>query len=134
MPIFSKLKKRKDFVRAAKSGVSVATRSMVIQAVFQKENTVDMARIGYTTTKKIGKANVRNRCRRRLRAAAALFFADLALSKADYVLIARYCTADIDWQKLCDDLQYGIKKINKLLNGETDCAEQNDKTSVSAID
>ena len=134
MPIFLKLKKRKDFVRTAKSGVSVATRSIVIQAVFQKENTADVARIGYTTTKKIGKANVRNRCRRRLRAAAALFFGDLAFSNADYVLIARYCTADIDWQELCKDLQYGIKKINKLLNGETDCAEQNDKTPVSVTD
>ena len=134
MPIFSKLKKRKDFVYTAKSGISVATRSIVIQAAFQKENVAETARIGYTTTKKIGKANVRNRCRRRLRAAAALFFADLALKNADYVLIARYCTADTDWTNLCKDFQYGIKKANKLLNGEKDCAEQIDKTSVSASD
>lgn len=133
MPIFFKLKKRKDFVRASKSGISIATRNMVIQAVFQKENMAESARIGDTTTKKIGKANVRNRCRRRLRAAAALFFANLALPNVDYVFIARYNTANSNWQDLCKDMQYGLKKINKLLNGETDCAEQNDKTSVSAI-
>lgn len=52
MPVFFKLKKRKDFVRAAKSGISIPTRSIVIQAVLRPEETAQGARIGYTTTKK----------------------------------------------------------------------------------
>ena len=118
MPVFFKLKKRKDFVRAAKSGISIPQG----------------ARIGYTTTKKIGKAVVRNRCRRRLRAAAALCFGKLALPNADYVLIARYSTAGVDFKELCRDLQYGVKKLNRQLNGETACVQEDDQTPVSVAD
>ncbi len=134
MPVFFKLKKRKDFVRTAKSGISIPTHSIVIQAVLRQEESAQGARIGYTTTKKIGKAVVRNRCRRRLRAAAALFFGELALANADYVLIARYNTARVDFKELCRDLQYGIKKLNRQLNGETAYAQEDDQTPVSAGD
>ena len=145
MPVFFKLKKRKDFVRAAKSGISIPTRSIVIQAVLRPEETAQGARIGYTTTKKIGKAVVRNRCRQRLRgnetrvraclrAAAALCFGKLALPNADYVLIARYSTAGVDFKELCRDLQYGVKKLNRQLNGETACVQEDDQTPVSVAD
>ena len=134
MPVFFKLKKPKDFVRAAKSGISIPTRSIVIQAVLRPEETAQGARIGYTTTKKIGKAVVRNRCRRRLRAAAALCFGKLALPNADYVLIARYSTAGVDFKELCRDLQYGVKKLNRQLNGETACVQEDDQTPVSVAD
>ena len=132
MPVFFKLKKRKDFVRAAKSGISIPTRSIVIQAVLRPEETAQGARIGYTTTKKIGKAVVRNRCRRR--PAAALCFGKLALPNADYVLIARYSTAGVDFKELCRDLQYGVKKLNRQLNGETACVQEDDQTPVSVAD
>ena len=126
MPVFFKLKKRKDFVRAAKSGISIPTRSIVIQAVLRPEETAQGARIGYTTTKKIGKAVVS--------AAAALCFGKLALPNADYVLIARYSTAGVDFKELCRDLQYGVKKLNRQLNGETACVQEDDQTPVSAAD
>ena len=130
MPVFFKLKKRKDFVRAAKSGISIPTRSIVIQAVLRPEETAQGARIGYTTTKKIGKAVVRNRCR----GAQALCFGKLALPNADYVLIARYSTAGVDFKELCRDLQYGVKKLNRQLNGETACVQEDDQTPVSVAD
>ncbi len=132
MPIFFKLKKRKDFVRAAKSGISIPTRTIVIQAALRQEESIEGARIGYTTTKKIGKAVVRNRCRRRLRAAAALSFGKWALPNADYVLIARYSTADADFKDICRDLQYGVKKLNQQLNGDTDHAQADNQTPVPA--
>ena len=134
MPLFFKLKKRKDFVRTAKAGVSIPTHTIVIQAAVRENSSVSGARIGYTTTKKIGKAVVRNRCRRRLRAAAALYSADIALPNADYVLIARYNTATVDFQEICRDLRYGVKKLNRQLNGETGCVEENGQTSVSGSD
>ena len=135
MPAFSKLKKRKDFIHAAKSGVSVPTRTIVLQAVFRKpDSPVSGARIGYTTTKKIGKAVVRNLCRRLLRAAAALFFETLALPTADYVLIARFSTADADFKNICRDLQRGLKKINQTLNGEADHDQPDTQVPVSAAD
>ena len=142
MPVFFKLKKRKDFVRTAKSGISIPTRSIVIQAVLHPEKTAQGARIGYTTTKKIGKAVVRNRCRRRLRAAAALFFGKLALPNAELYRIetasgnieVASAKANVDFKELCRDLQYGVKKLNRQLNGETACVQEDDQTPVSVAD
>lgn len=75
-------------------------------------------RTGYTTTKKIGKAHVRNRTRRRMRAAVRELFPARARPGVDYVLIGRYNTADCPFDKLKGDLCYGLKKLHKLLNPE----------------
>lgn len=115
MPAFSKLKKRKDFVKLTKSGFSLPTSSIVFQAAFRSHSEVSDARIGFTTTKKLGKAVIRNKCRRRLRSVAAMFFDKLALPNADYVAIARYNTAEVDFETLCRDFKYGINKINQKL-------------------
>lgn len=65
---------------------------------------------------------------------AALCFGKLALPNADYVLIARYSTAGVDFKELCRDLQYGVKKLNRQLNGETACVQEDDQTPVSVAD
>nr|QJR98244.1 hypothetical protein PlAlph_2490 [uncultured Alphaproteobacteria bacterium] len=114
MPAFSVIKKRRDFVRLTKSGESVPTRTLVLQAAPGKLSpATGEARIGYTTTKKLGKAHIRNRCRRRLRAAAALFFSQYAMPDFDYVLIARYSTAQAPFASICKDLCYALKKANR---------------------
>jgi ribonuclease P protein component len=129
MPAPEKLKKRKDFIKASKIGISIPTQSIIIQAAENMENT--RARIGYTTTKKLGKAVIRNRCRRRLRAVAAIFFEKYAEKGTDYVLIGRYNTADICFETLCKDFIYGIKKANKTLYGVNGDDKQDNKLSVS---
>ncbi|MBP5399566.1 MAG: ribonuclease P protein component [Alphaproteobacteria bacterium] len=111
MPEFSVLKKRRSFVRLTKGAFCVATRTLVLQAMeSEAENVSGKPRIGYTTTKKIGKAHTRNRCRRRLRAAAALLFAEYAMANFDYVLVARYTTEMADFATICEDLVYALKK------------------------
>ncbi len=132
MPSFSVLKKRRDFVRLTKSGESVPTHTLVLQAApSELAFRTGEARIGYTTTKKLGKAHVRNLCRRRLRAAAALYFAQNALPDFDYVIIARYSTANADFQKICQDLCYALKKINrKFFPEEQKNDTENDSSAV----
>lgn len=136
MPAFSVLKKRRDFVRLTKSGESVPTRTLVLQAAPNKTTSATgEARIGYTTTKKLGKAHIRNRCRRRLRAAAALFFAQFALPDFDYVLIARYTTAEAPFASLCKDLCYAIKKANsRFVPEEPENVTEDNPPAVPAVD
>ena len=129
MPAPAKLKKRKDFVKVSRQGVSLATQSIVMQAIASSESSAP--RIGYTTTKRIGNAVVRNRCRRRLRAVAATFFEQYAQPNTTYVLIGRFNTSTIDFATLCKDFSYGIKKLNKLLYGESKDAKQDSESSVS---
>ncbi len=134
MPAFSILKKRRDFVRLTKHGEFVPTKNLVLQAAPSNlQKATGEARIGYTTTKKIGKAHIRNRCRRRLRAAVALFFAQHSLPDFDYVLIARYTTADADFRELCRDLCYALKKVNARFM-EKEVATKDNPISISNLD
>lgn len=112
------IKKRKDFVRVAAKGVKMVTSSLVLQAALSLSVPQNCCRTGYTTTKKIGKAHIRNRARRRLRAAVREVFAGRALPGVDYVLIGRYNTADCPFETIKGDLCYGLKKVHKLLNLE----------------
>ena len=109
------LRKRKDFVRVAQKGLKMITSTVVIQAaqnLSDKENIF----VGYTTTKKIGKAHIRNRARRRLRAAVRQVFPSLSQPQTSYVLIGRRNTADCAFTKLCKDLTYALKKIHSAPN------------------
>lgn len=109
------LKKRKDFIRAAK-GLKSVTPSLILQAAQSlsspnKPILTDGCYLGFTATKKLGKAHIRNLVKRRLRAAAAECFADNASAGADYVLIGRYNTATIDFERLKADMVKALQAI-----------------------
>lgn len=104
-------KKRKDFLRVAQS-FYVATHNMVLQAAPSLSVTNKIG-VGYTATKKIGNAVIRNRSKRRLRAISREILADYAYPQVDYVFIARDNTAFCDFKELRKDTIYAIKKINK---------------------
>lgn len=78
----------------------------------------DSCFLGFTATKKLGKAFVRNRTKRRLRAAAREIFPTHALAGTDYVIIGRYNTKDVDFKQLKDDMKLALKRLNKLINNE----------------
>ncbi len=71
--------------------------------------------IGFTATKKLGKAHIRNRVKRRLRAAARDVLPDLGKDGFNYVLIGRYNTEKVPFDLLKKDLKKGVKKLNNLL-------------------
>jgi ribonuclease P protein component len=73
-------------------------------------------RVGFTASRKVGNAVLRNRARRRLRAVAAQVLAQ-AEPGNDFVLIARPATVDRDYQALVGDLVAGLKRL-KLYRGE----------------
>ncbi len=132
------LKKRKDFLRVAK-GVRMVVPTVILQAAHSLSAEPASFKVGYTTTKKIGPAHVRNRTRRRLRAVVREVFPDLALKNAEYVLIGRYNTAYCPYQTLKSDLKRALKKANKLLTGTNDLPAENvcetaDETSVYSSD
>ena len=68
-------------------------------------------RVGFTVTKKVGNAVVRNRVRRRLREAARLTFrAYGAPAGTDLVLIGRDGTIGRDFGLLCADLEAALAR------------------------
>jgi ribonuclease P protein component len=70
-----------------------------------------MMRVGFTVTKKIGNAVVRNRMKRRFRALAREMLPDHGIAGADHVLIGRAGGIEHDYASLADELKRALKKL-----------------------
>jgi len=68
-------------------------------------------RVGFTASRKVGNAVVRNRAKRRLRAAAARMLSAEGRPGTDYVLIARATTAERPFAALVDDLETALGRV-----------------------
>jgi ribonuclease P protein component len=108
LPPPARLKRRAEFLRVAAKGRKVATHGLVLQALLQPEP--GPARIGFTVTRKVGNAVVRNRTRRRLKEAARLELARHPVSGVDLVLIGRDATRGRDFRDLRDDFRRALRK------------------------
>jgi ribonuclease P protein component len=104
-----RLKSRPQFLAAAK-GVSEARGAVVVQRLDRADGDPTV-RLGFTATRKIGGAVVRNRAKRRLREAARALAPQLARPGSDYVFIARMGTADRPWERLLDDVKSALTRL-----------------------
>jgi ribonuclease P protein component len=104
--------KRRAAFKAVAGGRRIATAGFVLQAL--KADEPAGPRFGFTVTKKIGNAVVRNRIRRRLREAARQ--AENAADRAtDYVLVGRRAALTLQFERLVTDLRNGFEVLS--LNG-----------------
>ena len=83
----TRLKRRAEFLRVAGKGRKTPVPGLVLQALARGD--AEPARVGFTVTKKVGNAVVRNRTRRRLKAAASAVLAASPVQGVDLVLIGR---------------------------------------------
>mgnify|MGYP003588427355 FL=1 len=67
--------------------------------------------LGFTATRKVGGAVVRNRAKRRLREAARALAPQFGVAGSDYVFIARMGTVDRDWDRLLDDVKSALTRL-----------------------
>jgi ribonuclease P protein component len=103
-----RLKKRSEFLRAASAGKKAAVGGVVLQALLRADG--GPARLGFTVTKKVGNAVVRNRTRRRLKEAARLLLAQLPVTGADLVLIGRDSTRGRKFIALQGDIRRALER------------------------
>ena len=75
----------------------------------------DVKNVGFTVTKKIGNAVVRNRTKRRLRA-LFLEFMD-SLESGVYIIVAKQEIVNYSHKELKRDLKYTLKKLGVLDKG-----------------
>ncbi len=109
---FETIKKRADFI-AVQAGERAGTPSFLLIRG-KASNGLDQARAGFTVTRKIGKAVIRNRIRRRLREAARRMIPEYGVKGFDYVLIARPAAETRDFALLLDDMKRGLLRLAAL--------------------
>lgn len=106
-----RLRRRRDFLRAAKSGLQQGGRIFKLQAAARDGSDLDPPRFGFTVTKKTAGAVGRNRIRRRLREALRLGGAAQALPGYDYVFIARPGALTAPFPELLTQIAEGLARL-----------------------
>ena len=106
------LRKRQEFLRAAR-GIRRVTPGLTLEVCANPDGAA--VRVGFTASRKVGNAVVRNRAKRRLRAAAAQVLALCGLPGTDYVLVARQDTARRPFESLKTDLAQALRAAHLKL-------------------
>lgn len=110
-PGLSVIARRADFLRAAQ-GRRQGTAGFLLQARDRGDG-LPGARVGYTCSKKIGNAVIRNRSKRRLREVARAVLAAQAQPGWDYVLVGRPgATVTREFALLLTDLEGALKAVH----------------------
>lgn len=108
----ARLKRRREFLRVAAARLKAVTPGMVVQAC-TRDDAESQIRVGFTASRKVGNAVVRNRARRRLKALVDELLPDRGQAATDYVLIARGETATRPFEALRSDLLQALSRLER---------------------
>jgi ribonuclease P protein component len=112
--IVERLKRRSDF-RAAAEGLRASGRAFVLQARQRAGDEAAAIRIGFTVSRQVGNAAVRNRVRRRLREIVRLSAAAEAAALRpghDYVVIGRRAALTVPFGEMMQDLGKALIRVH----------------------
>lgn len=105
------LKQRAEFLRVAGTRRRFVAPGVVVQFYRRPAETAGEIRYGITASRRVGNAVVRNRVRRRLRAAAEQVLPVWAERGCDYVLVGRQATASRSFDALIGDLTTALQRL-----------------------
>ena len=115
---WSTLRHRTDFIKARR-GFRYQCPSLVLQARRRTSDPYGEIRVGFTLSKQVGGACIRNRAKRRLREAARIVVGEYGRAGWDYVLVGiKGATASRKFQLLVKDLRDALQNVHKRSSKE----------------
>jgi ribonuclease P protein component len=109
-----RLKRRAEFLAVASKGAKAPMPGLVMQLMPRADDSP--FRVGFTVTKKVGNAVVRNRTKRRLREAVRLGLDAEAYRGFDMVVIGRDRTAGRPFTDLMADVRRAAAKARQTVS------------------
>ena len=108
-----RLTDKRDFQRVFHHGQSFANRYLVL---YYMKTTNPAFRIGFSVSKKVGKAVTRNRVKRLLREAFRLE-KERVTGSYDFVVIARPSAAELDFHTIRQNVQHLLRNMDANKDG-----------------
>lgn len=105
----NRLTKRKEFGYIYKKGKSVYSKHLMLVYVPTKLKNI---RVGFSVSKKVGKAHTRNLIKRRLRAIIQELLNKNKIKTNNYIFIANTGICDLTFLELKKQVEYLLKKDN----------------------
>ncbi len=102
-----RLQKNRAFQYVYRKGHSVACRDLVMLIAPGRE-----LKVGFSVSRKVGKAVIRNKVKRRLRECFRPYLGDVKTGL--YVIVARPAAAEATFEALQKDMRYLLKKQGAL--------------------
>lgn len=112
----TRLRRRRDFVRASKTGARFSARLFTLQMAGRdatEEELAAEARFGFTVTRKVAGAVGRNRIRRRLKEALRVSGDLGARPGRDYVFVARRGALDAPFAEIVTQMAEGFARLDE---------------------
>ena len=109
MQKLARITKRPDYLAVASTRRKWVTPSFILQA--KPDEGDSPPRAGFTASKKVGKAVIRSKARRRIKEAVRLILPNAGEAGWSYVFIARQAATVYPFEKLKSDIKWALAKL-----------------------
>ena len=120
MAMIETIKARRDFLAVAATQRRWITPNFILQMqeaqpALPEEGVRDdvPAFIGYTVSKKVGKAHIRNRVKRQLREVVRLHLGETLKAGHYYVIVARHGAPECSFNQIIKDLKWALRRLHE---------------------
>ena len=105
----NRLKKRKEFAYIFKKGESLGSRHIVLTFVPSK---LKKYKVGFSCGKKVGKAVVRNKVKRRIKEAVYIY-RDLLKSGYNYIFVGKQNSSFATFEEIKQEVEFLLNKMSE---------------------